>query len=408
MSVSPVAITGMGCVCAAGADCATVRQALYAGMPRPALPEPLGAEALAYPMFAAPEALFAGGRRGSTADTLTLARHAALEAIQQAGLRERLMPGPDGQPVRLGVVLGTTAGTALHFLQGYAARKADVRAPAPDIDDFLHCNTAVALAEELAGQLPEVAPGPVLTLSNACTSGADAVGLGAALIRSGRCDVVLCGGADALSLVPHTGFARLTVASTKPCRPFDVHREGLNLGEGAGVLVLESPDRAAHARVVGQVAGYGAAADAHHFTAPHPEGRGLRAAMRTALDEAGCTAAGLAFVNAHGTATRDNDLVEGRSVGACLPGVPLWASKGGTGHTLGAAGALEAVLALLALHAGRVPPSPGFAEADPAIGVAPSGAASAVRQSLAMSLSLGFGGGNAALVLAAQPDGGAA
>jgi 3-oxoacyl-(acyl-carrier-protein) synthase len=147
------------------------------------------------------------------------------------------------------------------------------------------------------------------------------------------------------------------------------------------------------------VLGYGNASDAHHFTAPHPEGRGLASAIRAALSQAGLQAADMAFVNAHGTATRENDRVEGRLLSTMLPHVPVWASKGGTGHTLGAAGALEAVLSLAALRCGTVPASPGFSRVDPEIGLEPTQSACPVSSPFALSTSLGFGGGNAALVL---------
>ena len=165
------------------------------------------------------------------------------------------------------------------------------------------------------------------------------------------------------------------------------------------MLILESADRVGDRPVLGRIAGYGCMADAHHFTAPHPEARGLRAAMASALDEAGLRPEDMAFVNVHGTATRENDRVEGGMVRDTLPSVPVWASKGGTGHTLGAAGAIEAVLTLLALRAGTIPPSTGFHVPDPDIGVEPVRTATRIEKTSALSLSLGFGGSNAALVL---------
>lgn len=395
MSREPVAVTGMGCVCASGTDTAAVFNALCRGTSLPVAAGRLAANALQYPFFGVDDAVFAGGRCHSAQDTLTLARMAANEALLQA----RLVPAAGGRDerTRLGVVVGSTAGTALHFLTGYAARRQGQAGPFSDIEAFFNANPAQSLASALGAQ------GPALTVSNACTSGADAVGLGMELIRQGRCDVVLCGGADALSVVPHTGFVRLTVFSDQPCRPFDAERKGLNLGEGAGMLVLESAARAAHKDVLGYVEGYGTASDAHHFTAPHPEGRGLRQALERALADAG--GSDLAFVNAHGTATRDNDRVEGRVIRACLPGLPVWASKGATGHTLGAAGAIEAVLSLLALRAGEIPPSPGFAQVDPEIGIAPTRDRTPLHAHRAVSLSLGFGGTNSALILRAEREG---
>ncbi len=213
---------------------------------------------------------------------------------------------------------------------------------------------------------------------------------------------MLCGGADALDLVPHTGFARLMIYSNEPCRPFDAKRKGLNLGEGSGMLLLESEASARRrgARIRGLIAGYGSACDAHHFTAPHPEARGLALAVDRALAEAGVEASGIAFVNAHATATRENDRTEGNFLASRFPGKPVWASKAVTGHTLGAAGALEAIFCLLALEKGTVPASWNFEEPDPETGLVPTLVQTPVSGGLALSTSLGFGGGNAALVLA--------
>jgi len=204
-----------------------------------------------------------------------------------------------------------------------------------------------------------------------------------------------------LSLIPHTGFARLMIYDHEPCRPFDRTRKGLNLGEGAAALILESVEHACrrNAAILGYVLGYGSAADAYHFTAPHPEGRGLAASIRIAFDHAGLSAPDMAFVNAHGTATPENDKVEGRLLAKLLPATPVWASKGGTGHTLGAAGALEAVLAVQALIRRRVPASLGFREPDPETDCIPTRDILALDSPYALSTSLGFGGGNAALVL---------
>ena len=388
----PIPITGVGCVCAAGQDAAECFASLTKGLSLLGEPSVLssgGIEPLPLPVFTVSKSLFPEGRRHSAHDTLLLAQKAATEALQQA---ERVT-GASREGLRVGVIIGSTAGTALHFLQGYLARRNDSSCICPDIDDLLPSNPALALAVWLD------AYGPALTVSNACTSGADAVGLGADWIREDICDLVLCGGADALSLVPHTGFARLTVASHEGCKPFDMNRKGLNLGEGAAMLVLESPKRVRKEKILGTISGYGGMVDAHHFTAPHPEARGLRASIAFAMEQAGLGIENLAFVNVHGTATQENDRVEGGMIRDMLPSIPIWASKGGTGHTLGAAGAIEAVLTLLTLRAGLVPTSKGFDTVDPAIGVSPTRQTTKITNNSALSLSLGFGGGNAALIL---------
>lgn len=395
---SGVVVTGMACLCAAGDSPAAVLDSLHSGRREMVAASVLDSRALPYPFFGLDEKHFPGGRKHSAQDTLTLARAVCHRALAEAGLPQHLLH-------EAGVVLGTTAGSATHFLEAYAASRENAAAQAPadahsacpapgaDRDDYFSANLALEMDVE--------AHGPRLTVTDACTSGADAIGLAMDLITTGQCQCVLCGGADALSLVPHTGFARLMIYSDQPCRPFDRDRKGLNLGEGAAALVLESAQHARNrnAKVLGQVLGYGNASDAHHFTAPHPEGRGLATAIRSALQQAGLEAADMAFVNAHGTSTRENDKVEGRLLSTMLPHVPVWASKGGTGHTLGAAGALEAVLTLAALRCGTVPASLGFSEIDPEIGFAPTQSALSVSLPFALSTSLGFGGGNAALVM---------
>ena len=396
---SGVVVTGMACLCAAGDSLTEVLDSLQSGRRELIAASVLDSRALPYPFFGLDAKHFPGGRKHSAQDTLTLAKAVCHSALAEAAVPQHLLR-------EAGVVLGTTAGSASHFLESYAASRGitaeHVAESAPtacpcaqgaDRDDYFSANLALEMDVE--------AHGPRLTVTDACTSGADAIGLAMDLITTGQCQCVLCGGADALSLVPHTGFARLMIYSDQPCRPFDRDRKGLNLGEGAAALVLESAQhaRSRNAKVLGQVLGYGNASDAHHFTAPHPEGRGLTTAIRSALQQAGLAAADMAFVNAHGTSTRENDKVEGRLLRTMLPNVPVWASKGGTGHTLGAAGALEAVLTLEALRRGSVPGSLGFCNIDPEIGFAPTQGPLSVPLPFALSTSLGFGGGNAALVL---------
>ena len=400
MSKGPdVVVTGMACLCAAGDSPAAALAGLQHGPCGLAAATALDRRALPYPFFALDEGYFVGGRKHSARDTLALARTVCHRALAEAALPAHLLR-------EASIVLGTTAGSALHFLEAYAASRASGAEQSPPAADASACSAQAAdrddyFCSNLALEMDVDAHGPRLTVTNACTSGADAIGLALDLISTGQCQCVVCGGADALSLVPHTGFARLMIYSDQPCRPFDRDRKGLNLGEGAAALVLESAEHAQKrgAAVLGRVLGYGGASDAHHFTAPHPEGRGLASAIRSALRQAGLRAEDMAFVNAHGTSTLENDRVEGRLLRTLLPGVPVWASKGGTGHTLGAAGALEAVLTLAALRSGSVPASLGFFNIDPEIGFAPTQSLLPVSSPYALSTSLGFGGGNAALVL---------
>jgi len=197
----------------------------------------------------------------------------------------------------------------------------------------------------------------------------------------------------------YAGFASLGVMSREPCRPFDAHRSGLNLGEGAAVVVLGTGRLLRGAKPRGQLLGVGLGGDAYHLAAPHPEGRGLRTAVSRALEDWGGQPQGLAFVNAHGTATRDNDLVEGRVLAQLLPETAFFSTKGNTGHTLGGAGAIEFALSLGLLERGVAPASAGFEVPDPAIGSSPISQTRPLEGNVALSLSLGFGGQNTALVL---------
>lgn len=394
----PVAITGMGAVCSLGSGIPEIAEGLFRGRRFLSSAKKLSPDALDFPICTAPDGSWDEERTGFASDTLRLGLAAAQQAFLRAGR-------PAGLPAA--VVAGTTAGTALHFLRGYKARRHNESHGGDHDEDYdedcqayLNSNPALALAQRLNIQ------GPLLTLSNACTSGADALGLGADMIRSGQVSRALCGGMDALSLVPHTGFARLMVSDAGPCRPFDIGRAGLNLGEGAAFMYLESLESARRrgAAIEGLLLGYGSHCDAYHFTAPHPEGEGLRKALRDALAQAGKSAADMAFVNAHGTGTRENDRTEGRLLARELPGVPIWTTKALTGHTLGAAGALEAVFTLLALRKQRLPASAGFAERDPEIGAEPVRSGLDLDKNVALSTSLGFGGNNAALVLATAEE----
>lgn len=385
-----VAITGIG-LCAA---CGTTPKAFFDGLCkgiRRFTPASLLADsAMDRPFLGVDASLFAGAHRLTAQGTLALARHAARQALQQSCGK-----GNTGSLGQMGVCAGTTSGSALHFLNGYALARQGEAGPFKDVQDFCNCNLALALAQEFA------ATGPVNTICTACASGADALGLAMEYLDCGLCDTMLCGGADALSLVPHSGFARLMVYDAEPCKPFDLHRNGLNLGEGAAFFVLETEEHTLRrgAKILGRLLGYGSAGDAHHLTAPHPEGRGLEKAIHFALEQAQCQASDIAFINAHATGTHENDKVEGSCLHRLFPDTPVWASKACTGHTLGAAGALEAAATLLALNAGRLPASYGFETLDPEIGVQPTMTESVPSSPYAMSTSLAFGGCNAALIL---------
>ena len=386
-----VIISGLGAVSALGGDlCETARALASRNLP---VPQPSHFDpALALPVFTASPRPSAGDRELPVSRTCQLALQAAREALREAG-DPHLQPG-----IRLGVCLGTTVASQLNNLPFYAEFRRSGQPPLEPALDFLKGNLAEVVARHFR------ASGPRATIVNACSSGAEAWGLAMAWLQAGLCDAVLAGGADELNRVPLCGFHALGVSSDQPCRPFDRDRHGLNLGEGAGIGLLESEGSARPRGLADRpwLAGYAAACDAHHLTAPHPQGRGLSAAIQGALRQAGIKSADIGFVNAHGTATPDNDRVEGRVLNEIFgPNLVFLSTKGYTGHTLGAAGGLEAVFTTLALREGWLPASAGFANLDPEINLAPTTERTPVNGDFALSTSLAFGGNNAALIVAA-------
>ena len=247
--------------------------------------------------------------------------------------------------------------------------------------------------------------GPRLTLSTACSSSANAIAQAAAGIEQGRFGAAVVLGVDSLTRMTYHGFGSLGLVSPVPCRPFDARREGLTLGEGAACLVLESPDRALErgATVLAGVMGWARNVDGHHITQPDPEGRGIESCIRSSLAHAGVATGEIDHVNAHGTGTPQNDLVEGTVIGRVFGrDVPVSSTKSYTGHTLGAAGAVEALFSVLCLRGGFVPASLGIEEMDERLdlGVV-TGSRLDRRLARVLSNSFGFGGNNCCLVLGA-------
>jgi 3-oxoacyl-[acyl-carrier-protein] synthase II len=248
--------------------------------------------------------------------------------------------------------------------------------------------------------------GPVETISSACASAALAIGSALDALRAGEVDLALAGGADSLCRLTYAGFNSLRSVDSAACRPFRAGRQGLSLGEGGAVLVLERLDRALArgARPLAILAGAGASCDAHHMTAPDPSGSGVARALRRALDDARTAPAEIAFVNAHGTGTPLNDAAEWQALvrvfGERAGAVPVTSTKGAIGHLLGSAGAIEAVATLLCLRAGEVHPTPGGGEVD---GECPADLVMGRPRPVpgaraALSANFAFGGSNAALV----------
>lgn len=392
MGQQPVAVTGLGCIGACGLSVSENMDTLFGAAVQPVLPRRFSCEhEKEYPVFALPERFFEQHpSKPELFDSSRYAEVAALEAVADSGVTLDELQG-----LRVGVCLGTTVGASLNCLEFYREHRHSGASDPRQIDRFLNSNPAAYLASRLG------LTGPAQTVVNACSSGTDAIGIGAAWIRQGLCDVVLAGGADELTPVTYNGFISLQIVSTSPCMPFDQDRSGLTLGEGAGVLLLESDERVQNrgASLKGGIHGYGTCADAYHLTAPKPDGAGLRSAIESAMMQAGLSSSEVGFVNVHGTATANNDVAEAGVLTDMLPGVPLSATKGYTGHTLGAAGAIEAVYTLECLRLQKVPASQGFSCPDSALGVNPVSELTSLQAEYGLSQSLAFGGNNSALVL---------
>jgi 3-oxoacyl-(acyl-carrier-protein) synthase len=325
--------------------------------------------------------------------TERLALAAAHEAWAQAGLSaESSRPAGCGW----GVVAGTTVAGMLSSEEYFRQLWSGKKPRAALVRRHLGASVSQTLARVF--QLP----GFNTTLSTACSSGVNAVALAADLVEQGEAAVVLAVGADSLSAMTVNGFHSLLIADPASSRPFDARRRGLSLGEGAGALVIES-EAHAHARgavILARVLGAGNTCDAHHATAPQPEGLGAEAAMRQALRQAQIEPTGVSYVNAHGTGTPDNDAAEGKALARvfqnCLP--PVSSVKGALGHTLGAAGAIESVICVLAILQECLPPNTGCEEPDPALVFTPLRAAARMRVDTAMNNSFGFGGNNSSII----------
>ena len=247
--------------------------------------------------------------------------------------------------------------------------------------------------------------GPINIIANACASGANAIGHGFDLLRSGQADRVLTGGYDALSHLVFAGFDSLQALSPTECRPFDAQRNGLALGEGAAMLTLETLEHADRrgAVILGEIAGYGAATDAHHLTQPHPQGDAALASMSVAGQQARITPAQIGYLNAHGTGTPLNDSAEAAAInrwaGARAVTLPVSSTKASIGHLLGAAGAVEAVVCLMALREQWLPPTRTLQTIDPACAFPIVRQPTDARLDYALTNSFGFGGANATLIL---------
>lgn len=393
MTAAPrVVVTGMGVVSAAGWTLDETWQAIAegrGGLRALTLFESQRCGSLPVGEVTGDPALRSGLPGGSRSD------HLAMWAAAQAWADARLDPAsfaPDRGAVVLGALTGGMMFTEELLRQLHRGELPDAR----HLDDRACCNATDRIAERFGLH------GFRATVSNACASGGAALGLGCDLIETGEADVVLAGGVDSLNRVVLNGFNSLMLVSPDGCRPFDAERKGMSVGEGAGVLVLESEaharGRGAHVRA--WLAGRGNTCDAYHVSAPQPEGRGLSEAMRLALAGAGLPPSAVGYLNAHGTGTADNDPVEAKAIravfGDTLPAVS--STKRFFGHTLAAAGAIEAIVTVLAIERQAIPPNLGLRTVDPKIPLTPVTRYRPASFDVAMSTSLGFGGNNSALL----------
>jgi 3-oxoacyl-[acyl-carrier-protein] synthase II len=333
-------------------------------------------------------------RRLSRPDRFALV--AAEQALAHAGLAAPALASA-------GVFVGATVGGMAESEEAYRRRHSgtDRRWRLSRLLGTPLSTTAAALAQAFG------AHGPRATYSTACSSSALAIAEAASAVSSGRVSVALAAGTDALCRVTYAGFDALQALDPLGCRPFDRERGGLSLGEGAAALVLEDAEhaRARGARIIARVLGHASSSDAHHVTAPDPEGRGVLAALHGALAAAALSPDAVDYVNAHGTGTRQNDEMEIRVLravfGRRLSRLPVSSTKSQVGHCLGAAGAIEAVVTILALDRGFLPPTATLRAPDPAWGDLDLVPVAGRRQAIevAITSSYGFGGHNVTLVL---------
>lgn len=328
-------------------------------------------------------------------------------ALEQDGFAQRVREAIARHGAhRIGVFLGTSTGGILETEQAYRRRDPATGALPPDFD-YAHRHSPFSLPAFVRAYLGLT--GPAAAISSACSSGAKVFASARRMIEAGLIDAALVGGVDSLCHTTLYGFHSLELVSAEPCRPYDARRNGISIGEGGAFGLLERlpeslPDCGAAALPDDAVllCGVGESSDAHHMSSPHPEGLGARLAMEQALADAGLTPADIDYINLHGTATPSNDAAEGKAVLALFGTTPCSSTKGATGHTLGAAGAIEAVISALALREGWLPAGNADTELDPALPVGyllrTATADPGHRPRYALSNAFGFGGSNCSLL----------
>ena len=317
-----------------------------------------------------------------------------LDGFQEAAAAARSRYGA----ARIGVFMGTSTSGILQTELAYGRRDAQTGALPADFR-YHETHNIYSLADFVRRYLGLM--GPACVVSSACSSSAKVFGNAARMIAAGVCDAAVVGGVDTLCLTTLCGFRSLELTSSSPCRPFDVDRDGISIGEGAGFALLELPNGRSRGSAT-LLLGIGESSDAHHMSTPHPDGLGAATAMQRALHSAGLAATDIDYINLHGTASQTNDASEDRAVTSLFGGTtPCSSTKGSTGHLLGAAGITEAIVSILAIEENFMPGSANTRNVDPALGCRYllSNREAEVRR--VVSNSFGFGGSNCSLVLGA-------
>jgi len=395
-----VAVTGLGLVTPIGAGREEVWEGLLAGRSGFAPVESFDTRAFNVHLGAEVRGFRAAPfvRRldpGALGRASQLAIAAARMALADAGLDLSALV-----PDRAGVVMGTTSG------EPREVERFDDRYLAGELDrvgaEFISLYPCHMIAAHVARELGFA--GPNAMFPTACAAGNYAIAHAVDVLRAGRADLMLAGGADAFSRITYTGFARLGAIAPERCQPFDRNRKGMIPGEGAAVLVLEplAAAVARGARIYAELAGYGLSCDAHHMTAAHPEGDGAARAMQRALADAGASPEEVSYISAHGTGTPTNDRLETLAVkrvfGEAARRTPMSSIKSMIGHTMGAASAIEAAVCALAVAEDRIPPTMNLEEPEDDLDYVPN-AARDTQVRLAMNNAYAFGGNNASVIL---------
>ncbi len=418
MAARSVVVTGMGMITAVGLDRDSSWEAMVAGRGGVA-PLQGFADLTDYKTnFAAqvkgfdPETIMDPKDARKADRFVHLAMAAAVQAVEQAGLADASATWSTADSFRAGVIIGSGIGGMGTFEEQHSKLVArGPRAVSPLFIPMMISDMAAGLVSIRYGFR-----GANYCTVSACASGGHAIGAAFDQIRLGKADVMICGGSEAaVCAMSISGFANMKALSSRndephrASRPFDRDRDGFVLGEGAGILVLESEEhaRARGAKIYGQVCGYGMTADAYHMTQPDNEGTGAIGSMTQALQDAGLRAEQIGYINAHGTSTHFNDMVETRAIksvfGDHAKKLKISSTKSMIGHLLGAAGGVEAVVTLLAMHEGILPPTVNLENPDPECDLDYC-ALTAVKQDVefALSNSFGFGGHNVTLCLGAR------